>query len=111
MPDHGGMNRPWRLGLILQTRDYARGDSNQRKDNQDRNDGPGYFNLITAVNLRGFIGIAAFFVAKTDHRVNDQSANHNENGAGYSQDQQGKIENGVRGRSERLKHISHPMFG
>ncbi len=57
---------------ILSTGNNAGRHANQNEDDEDRNNSPRDFDLITSINLWRFLeGVVADFAAETEDRIND----------------------------------------
>src|SRR5882724_11476659 len=78
MSDYCGLDRGRRRLAVLYVSDRARGDQNQHEHDQQRQDGPRKFDLVTAVDLRRLTQFISGAVSKANDRIDEQTGDDDE---------------------------------
>src|SRR5262245_11018256 len=84
--DHRDVERIGRRDGALYIVNRARRGQKKHKDGHNRNDGPGEFELIAAVDLRWFASVVTRTLAKSYDGISQQAANHQKNSSTNGQD-------------------------
>ena len=87
MADGDDLDRPRRLGSILNRMDHARCGEEEHQHDKHGNHSPGELHLIAAVNLRRFATIVTAALAELHDRIYKQAENNYKNKTGNCQNQ------------------------
>src|SRR6185295_13186184 len=78
MSDDRSLDGAWRWFSILYVSNRSRCHQNQHEHDQDRQDGPGKFDLIASINLWRLARFISGTVAKANDRIDEQARNSDE---------------------------------
>src|ERR1041385_3376484 len=78
MSDDRSLDGAWRWFSILYVSNRSRRHQDQHEHDQDRQDGPGKFDLIASVNLWRLARFISGAVSKTDEGIDEQTGNNDE---------------------------------
>ena len=97
-----GVRRGW---TVLHIGNRARRDQHEDEHDQDRDDRPGQFQLITAVDLGRFRTVVLGTAAEADGGVGEQPADDEENPGADGQREPRNLRNQLGRRGERLEDV------
>src|SRR5437867_11270551 len=89
---------------MLYRLDRTRRDQEEDKHGEQRDHGPGKFNLVAPVHLRWLIVVGAT-APKTDHGVDEETADDHKDASTDPQHQQREFEDGLRRCRNGIKDI------
>src|SRR5712691_13268187 len=109
MPDDGRLYGARRGLSILYVGNGARRDQDQYEDNEYRQDCPGRFDLVAAVNLRRLARFISGAVSKADDGVNEQAGNYDEDGTTDCEHQERKLFDLLSWLGQRAEDAGHTV--